>query len=383
MNKENKFLTLISDSLMLLVVLIGMNILNARGLSSTRTVNKKVKLVKLNNIFLSENFKKGSPVLLSDFKVSFKGDVFFINSKSKRVLKYSKSGKFEKYIGEFGQGEGKYISPTKLFLNKSSLYVYDSSIKKIHKYDIKGRYKKTIIVKKIFNSESDFFVSEDEDIFAIWGEYTSQKILDVVGKMNKNGKIKIIKILREIKNFYNDNCTSNNSYDYFTDNNPPLYNLLAPLYTKLFMKVSKNGFFIFNNRSKEIRFYNGFNGKVERKIILGYRRKKLSLKEKKVIVGLYGKAELKILPKYRPFFENVFIDDCRNLYVVRVSNLFAPERKKIRRIDVYDFEGNFLYDFKLPKKTVPLYFGNGYAFLLRQMNNSFFYISKVLIQYRR
>jgi hypothetical protein len=362
--RKAKYSLCLKDSVLILLLFLIPNVFFVKGLSIPIEHNtNNIKLTTIFNIFSSENLKKGFFVYSIDFKVSDGGEIFFIDSKTKRVLKYSKDGVFIKYIGRIGQGPGEYIMPTKLFVSKTGVYIYDSVSRKIHHYDTNDNFKKTINIGKLFGFYSDFFVSGKGEVLSICQEYKGSEILKVIGRIKGDRVMEIIKILKRIKLVKG-----------------PVLGGISHSYTpKLFMRTGKQGFYFSYNMESKIYFYDIKKNKIEDRINLKYLRENINSREKDFFENWVGKEEMKKLPKYKPYYENMFVDSKNNVYLLRTSSVLIPFNKRDRKIDKYDLKGNFLYTITLQKNTIPLYIDGKYIYVRRERNSEF-YISKVLIK---
>jgi len=300
--------------------------------------NNIIKLIPVFNISPTDNPDKGFFVFPVEFKVSREGKIFFIDSKTGKVLKYSKYGKFEKYIGRKGQGPGEYIAPQKLFLSKSKLYVYDGLSRKIHIYKLTGEYIKTLDIGKIVALFSDFYVDKNNNVYALWIDYSGEEIRYVVGKFDfKKRSIEKIKILKREK--IKRAVMGGISHEYSQ---------------RLFFRVFPGGFVYGDNMDRTIYFYNIKNGVSEKTFRIEWKREKISQREVAFLKKMIGREEAKKLPEYKPFYQNLFVDENEYIYLAKPSDILTPRKNRIIKTIAYNKNGKHLFDFKLPADSRPL-----------------------------
>ncbi len=328
----------IIKKLMLFFLIFSVGALFLKGSEEQETKNYDIKLKPVFNILPTDDPGKGFFVFPVDFKVSRKGKIFFIDSKTGKVLKYSEKGKFEKYIGRKGQGPGEYIAPQKLFLSESKLYVYDGLSRKIHIYKLTGEYIRTLDIGKIVALFSDFYVDKNNNVYALWIDYSGEEIRYVVGKFDfKKRNIEKIKILKREK--IKKAVMGGISHEYSQ---------------RLFFRIFPGGFVYGDNMDRTIYFYNIKNGVSEKILLIKWKREKISQREVAFLKKMIGKEEAKKLPEYKPFYQNLFVDENEYIYFAKPSDVLTPRKNKINRIIAYNKNGKHLFDFKLPAGYRPL-----------------------------
>ncbi len=326
---------------------------------------KITKLKPVFNIFPSEDVEKGFFVNPLDLKTNIEGEIFLIDQRKKRVLKYDKRGKFVKYIGRKGQGPGEYLSPYRLcFINKK-LYVCDNMTKRIHIYNDMGSYLRSMNIRHYLDFYSDFYVNEKDEVYGIWEKYSGKTTEKVFGKIS-NMKIENIKVLnREIIKAA-----------------AVMGGVIHGYSLRLFFRHGYGGGYVSNNMNREIFFYDYKTGSMRKVLTLKYKKEKISSEDRYYIRKYYGKKEAKKLNKYKPFYENLFSDRKNNIYLLRplVERISFDKQKKT--VDVYDKNGNFIYRVILPEDAYPLFFENGYVYMQREGKDGEFFIdkSKIVIE---
>ncbi len=320
---------------------------------------KIAKLKPVFNIFPSEDVEKGFFVYPIDFKTNIEGEIFLIDRKKKRVLKYDKRGKFVKYIGRIGQGPGEYVSPSKLYVGNKKLYVYDQKTRRIHIYKEMGSYLRSMNIQHYPDFYSDFYVNEKDEVYEIWEKYSLRSREKVFGKLS-NGKIENIKVLnREI-----------------IKPAAVMGGVIHGYSLRLFFRHGCGGGYVSNNMNREIFFYDYKTGSMRKVLTLKYKKEKISSEDRYYIRKYYGKKEAKKLKKYKPFYENLFSDRKNNIYLLRplVERISLFKQKKT--VDVYDKNGNFIYRVIFPEDAYPLFFENGYVYMQREGKDGEFFIDK-------
>jgi len=357
--KKKFFLRRVFFSLFILSFVVSSELL----FSSELSMKKVKKIVSVFTFSSSDNLKEGFFIFPVDFKVSKRGEIFFIDSKTGKVLKYSKYGKFEKYIGNKGQGPGEYILPQRLFLSESKLYVYDGMLRKINTYKLKGEYVNTLDIGKDLAMSSDFYVDKDENVFAIWIDYSKNHRLDTVGKiMPKENIFEKIKILKKVK-----------------IKSAVMGGVLHEYSPKLFLRVFSGGLVYCNNMERAVYFYD-LKKDISRKLFqIEWKREVITPKEIAFFRKTIGKEETKKLPRYKPYYRNIFIDDNGWIYFVKPSHILVPYKNKKLRIVVCNKRGKYLFEFKLPKGSRPLSISDEGIYLLMNKDDEF-YISKFVFE---
>jgi len=105
----------------------------------------------------------------SDAVVASNGDIFVSDGESSntRVVKYSKNGKFIKFWGTKGAGEGQLDLPHNIAIDsKGRLFVADRTNKRIEIFDQEGKY---VDQMTQFGTPSSIFISADDTIYVAAG----------------------------------------------------------------------------------------------------------------------------------------------------------------------------------------------------------------------
>ena len=350
------------------IIVYTMFILFLFQIVGEKVFSGELKIAKLKpafNIFPSEDIDNGFFTFPIDLITNKNGEIFLIDAKRKRILKYDKRGKFVKYIGRKGQGPGEYLSPYRLcFINKK-LYVYDQMTRKIHIYNNSGSYLRTLNIRHYLDFYSDFYVNEKDEVYGIWEKYSGKTIEKVFGKIS-NMKIENIKVLnREIIKAA-----------------AVMGGVIHGYSPKVFFRHGYGGGYVSNNTKREIFFYDYKTGSMRKVLMLKYKKEKISSEDRYYIRKYYGKKEAKKLNKYKPFYENLFSDRKNNIYLLRPLDERISSYKQKKTVDVYDKNGNFIYRVILPEDAYPLFFENGYVYMQRKGKEGEFFIDKSEIVFK-
>jgi hypothetical protein len=90
---------------------------------------------------LETQLNDSRPVWIQDIETDSHGDLYLLDSKFCRVLKYDPKGEFLLSIGKYGTGEKEFIRPDDIIIDSNDLlYVLDGPQKKICKYSHEGRF---------------------------------------------------------------------------------------------------------------------------------------------------------------------------------------------------------------------------------------------------
>jgi len=107
---------------------------------STKHIQIARMVVEL-RVQLETQLNDSRPVWIQDIETDSHGDLYLLDSKFCRVLKYDPKGEFLLSIGKYGTGEKEFIRPDDIIIDSNDLlYVLDGPQKKICKYSHEGRF---------------------------------------------------------------------------------------------------------------------------------------------------------------------------------------------------------------------------------------------------
>jgi hypothetical protein len=105
----------------------------------------------------------------ADMVVSKNGNIFVADGESKntRVVKFAKDGKFIKFWGTKGSGDGELDVPHNIAMDsKGNLYVADRANKRVEVFDQDGKY---LSQTSAFGDPASIFISKDDTMYVAAG----------------------------------------------------------------------------------------------------------------------------------------------------------------------------------------------------------------------
>lgn len=286
-----------------------------------------------------------------DIQADAQGNIYVLDSGAHRIQKYDKNGRYLRTIGRQGQGPGEFERPIMLTLdNNNNLYVGEMA--KIHRFDPKGEFVKATTVPFFYMN----FAPEDEGNFIVTGRVTIEGGQNLgVLILNQDGEI--MKKIAEFPGLPMHETGMTISHDY----SPQIR----------FSAIAGKG--IVYGYNLEYRLYMAdFSGK---NVIIVEKEEfpqAISRQEKnKIINDLQKNTEnaglgwsknliekMANLPKHRPFFDRIRVDDEGRIYVRRRKSVLddSPDMA----FDIFGSEGHFLYTTKL--SFVPMSIRAGYMY---------------------
>ena len=106
-----------------------------------------------------------------DCAVDSEGNIYILDSSIDSIRKYDSKGIFEREIGQTGQGPGDFLQPAVIRIYADHLYVYDSMLKKIEIFDLITYSSNSL---RLRNKLDRFFPCEDGKIYI--GYFTQKRI---------------------------------------------------------------------------------------------------------------------------------------------------------------------------------------------------------------
>lgn len=126
-------------------ITINLDTINKNESFVLSSIFKSLKAIPLDN--------KEALISRIDKMQPYKNHLFILDFfVAKGVFEFDQEGKFIKKIGNIGNGPGEYASCDDFTINEQSeeIYIYDSSYKRINKYDIQsGKYKGSLNLEKL------------------------------------------------------------------------------------------------------------------------------------------------------------------------------------------------------------------------------------------
>ena len=274
-----------------------------------------------------------------DVKADEQGNIYVLDSGATRIQKYDKNGKFLQTIGRKGQGPGEFERPISLSFDKNkNLYV--SEMVKIHMFDPKGKFVRGIKVPFFYMD----FAADGEGHYVVTGRITIEGaqnlgvlILDPEGKTDKK--------IAEFPGMPVHESGMTISHDY----TPEIR----------FSSITDKGFVYGYNREYKL-YIADWSGKSVLIIEKEVPSKTISSKEKNKIIDYIIKnaaeaglgwsksvvEKMANLPKHRPIFDRIKVDDEGRIYVRNRKSVLDEGTDMI--FDIFGNDGYFLYTTKLP-----------------------------------
>jgi len=288
---------------------------------------------------------------VADIKIDNEENIYILDSGNQRIQKFDKNGKYIKTIGRKGVGPGEFQSPSKLFIDADdNIYVKDE--RKIHKLNNRGIFTKTIP----FNHKTtdilmagiqnfNFIVTPQETIFANIIQYSKSGGFNSLVKLNSKGEI-----IKEIDKFIDKSIRFKGSAD-----RGVFGGVIHAYNPKLIFSASIDGKLIYGHSSEYILFILGKNDRVILKIIKDETPLPLSKKEKLKNINM---------PKTRPFFSKILIDDKERIWICKIK--FTLNKSEEVKIDIFSSDGKYLYRVKIPYSPEIIKNGNVYSLIFSE-----------------
>jgi hypothetical protein len=286
-----------------------------------------------------------------DIQADARGNIFVLDSGASRIQKYDKNGKYLRTIGRQGQGPGEFERPIMLTMDKhDNLYVGEMA--KIHTFDPGGKFVKTTKVPFFFMD----FAPDGEGNFVLTGRITVEGAQNL-GVMILDSEGNTRKKIAEFPGLPVHETGTTISHDY----TPEIR----------FSSITDKGFVY--GYSLDYKLYiadwSGKNLIITEKDVPS---KTISNKEKNKIIDDIRKNAAKAglgwsksliekmanLPKHRPFFDRILLDDKGRMYVRQHSSIL--DKSGEMDFDIFGNEGHYLYSTKLP--FVPMCIRNGFMY---------------------
>ena len=289
--------------------------------------------------------------------VDDQGNICVLEGGNCRLQKFDRTGQYLQTIGKKGQGPGEFESPSRLLLDKeNNIYISERRKRKIHMFNSKGEFVKSILLS---NTTTSFSIDPDESIFGIANIRTEEESNRCIVKMDPKGKI--IKNIAQFaalkpvqrKGSGNTFTTFSISHQY----NPALY------FSRAF-----NNKYLYAHSSEYSLFQVNLEGDLELIIKKEEPQHLISQKEKNKIYERFSDLEERWSkgvvkeavqwPSHRPYFNGIATDDRGRIYVRRVKSVI-DESEEVE-FDIFSKEGYYLYKTNLP--FTPTVIKNGYFY---------------------
>ncbi len=272
-----------------------------------------------------ENYIFGS---ISDISIDTFENIYLLDSRQRKILKYDKEGRFIKTIGKVGQGPGEFVFPLKLFLDeKDNLYVNDQG-RSIIVYDRDGNFKSFFKAKKPI---SDFYIDKDENIYTLTREFSESGVLKIFVKFDREGNElkKIAKFLEvDVKVIRRGG-------------GGVMGGVKHPYSFDTFFCSLQGDYLCYGENSEYKLFIYDLEGNLKKIFSKEERSQSISAEEKEKL----SRTEGVFIPPYRPFFKGILSDEKGRIWVIRTKSLL--ERDKTEKIEIFSKNGVYLYELEL------------------------------------
>lgn len=270
-------------------------------------------------------------------------NLYVVDNKKSKILKFDKTGKFIKDWGRKGQGPGEFPwNPVDIFVSEkdTAVYVYDSS-GRLTIFDMEGNFKIFYNIQGKNMRASNFFMTGNGPLF-IGETYEGQWGTDDF-KMGK--------------------CLYNAAQEFKIKNN--IYGELKPFDMKkidaddqgLMTAISGKNIYIAGNTKTSYEIfridYDGNKISEIKKKYAPLRRSKEELAEIKEALDKFtqrtgGQIQFKEVSNLRSVITQLFLDNAHNLWVSVNESMFSPDGQEF---DVFNDEGQFLRTVTVPELT--------------------------------
>jgi hypothetical protein len=287
---------------------------------------------------------------VKDIKMNSRGSFFLLDSKQPGVLTFDSKGTFLRRLGNFGKGPGDFLNTWRLFIDyRDHIYVSDNGNYNVTELNPAGKAQHMARVNRPLNSE--FFVSHRRDIFAFVRDMEKAGVVRRLVQFNSKGKR-----TETIAEFQDSGFLVIKGKEGGTVMGGILhqYSPNAYLYS-----LDKDSFCYGYNLEDRIYIYN-ITEKKNKSIPLPAAKELISSDEVKYFDKKYGNFAQ--LPTHRPFFKKLLCDEKGRIYVFRVNPILGDE--KSRTIDVFNKEGNYIY--QLQSSENPILIRHGYFYTLAE-----------------
>jgi hypothetical protein len=281
-----------------------------------------------------------------DIAVNDQGDIYVLDSGKYRIQKYDKDGRYVQTIGRQGQGPGEFERPTGLYLDKKG-NIYVLGLSKIHLFDRQGEFIKSLVPQGFITD----FVPDGEGHIITTSYVRAERMRNFgVLIMNQDGEVS--KKIAEFPGIPVIKGGWTFAHDY-----TPLLRIAAvgdkgfvygyPLEYNLYRADWSGGNILIISKDEP---YHALSRDERNKII---NERLESIKWPKNIV-----EEALNLPKHRPFFNRILVDDKERIYVKKRKSILDESKEEI--FDIFSSKGYYLYSTKL--SFIPLVIKGGYLY---------------------
>lgn len=304
---------------------------------------------------------------ISKVELDNESNIYLLDSNKCVIHKFNSQGFHLFTFGRKGTGPGEFQRPIDFFINKKGIiYVLDNRI--IHVFDKKGNYKDQI---KLNKNATDFFVNSNGEGIISYISYSPKikEILVILLNHDFNIKKEIVRLFDglQVRRELNGKKMS-----FFVEN----------IYTpQLCFQRTFNERCIFAYSTDYTLNIINSKGDYILKIKKEENRQKITEKEKNIIYEWYApyyekKWTKKILkealqfPDYRPFFNNILVDEIGRIYVARLESVLLKENKINNNVvfDIFNKEGYYLYQITIP--FLPEIIKSGYLYKIDESDDS-------------
>ncbi|MBN2858071.1 MAG: 6-bladed beta-propeller [Candidatus Delongbacteria bacterium] len=275
--------------------------------------------------------------------IDSKLNLYVVDNKRSKILKFDKNGKFVNDWGRKGQGPGEFPwNPVDIFVSEkdTTVYVYDGS-GRLSLFDLEGNFKKFFNIQGKNMRASNFFMTDNGPLF-IGETYEGQWGTDEF-KMGK--------------------CLYNATPEFGIKDK--IYGHLEPFDMKqidaddqgLMTAINDRSIYIAGGTKTEYEIFRfDYSGKKISEIKKKYaplRRSKEELAEikealEKFTQKMNGQIQFKEVSTLRSVITQMFLDHSNNLWVSVNESMFNEEGQQF---DIFNNEGHFLKTVSVPELT--------------------------------
>jgi hypothetical protein len=268
-------------------------------------------------------------------KIDGKGNIYILDSKECKVLKWDKKGNFIQSMGRRGEGPGEFSRPGPWFVGEDqTVWVYDSIGQKLTKFGSSGELIKQIKINKHL---WDFYIDREERIFGLMSEWNEQTSVVSFARFSREGKMekKLIELPEKLSTHFL-------SRGVVTFSHPYLFNSFFSPFVKdafLFGNSEEYKLIVIDNEGKKTAIIE----KKEDKVPISRDIKNEVLSWFNISQELKGKI---MFAPYIPFFDDILTDNEGRIYIRRLPS--SPKEFKFSYFDIFDKKGRFIYKTSFP-----------------------------------
>lgn len=286
-----------------------------------------------------------------DIQADAKGNIYVLDSGANRIQKYDKNGRYLRTIGRQGQGPGEFERPIILTIDKkNNLYV--GEMVKIHMFDPEGKFVKTTTIPFFYMN----FTPDGKGNFIVTGRITIEGAQNL-GVLILDSDGEISKKIAEFPGLPMHETGMTISHDYSPEIRSAAMTNMGIVYGynrdyKLYIvDWSGKNIIIFEKEEPTHAISRKEKSKIINDLVKNTANAELGWSKSVV-------EKMANLPKHRPFFDRIRVDDEGRIYIRRRQSVLDESGEMA--FDIFGNDGYYLYSTKLP--FVPMSIRDGFMY---------------------